>query len=74
MKIINHTDLPYATIGEIIDEVGKQGDGYTHYIGQIQHGTAEVGSAIIEFQIRYLKTYVEWIFVYSKRGNDNENI
>lgn len=62
MKIVNETNLEYATIGMIIDNIIKKSYDDTHYFGQIEWTIVEVGSYKIKVQIRYLKRYVEWRF------------
>lgn len=62
MKIVNKTNLEYATIGMIIDNIIKNSYDDTHYYGQIEWTVLQVGSHKIKVQIRYLKSYVEWIF------------
>ena len=62
MKIINDTELQYTTIGKIIDLIMEKDEGDTHYFGQVQVATMEVGMKKIRVQIRYLKRYTEWRF------------
>lgn len=62
MKIINKTNLRYAELGLIIDEIIRTGKEDTHYYGQIELTIVEFGSHKIKVQIRYLKRYVEWVF------------
>ena len=70
MKIINETNLSYAELGLLIDNIIKSDIGSTHYYGQIELTTIEFGSHIIQVQIRYLKKYVEWRF-YEKDNKNN---
>lgn len=62
MKIINETNLCYAELGLLIDNIIKIDNGSTHYHGQVELTTVEFGSHIIQVQIRYLKRYIEWRF------------
>ena len=62
MLIRNKTNLPYRTIGMLIDEIMKSNTGNTAYYGKIEHRTMQVGSHKIKVQIRYLKRYTEWCF------------
>ena len=62
MLIINKTNLPYRTIGMLIDEIMKSNTGNTAYYGKIEFCTMQVGSHKIKVQIRYLKRYTEWCF------------
>ena len=62
MKIINNTSLNYSTIGSIIDNIMSSAKGKTHYVGQKGWTILEINSHKITIQIRYLKSYVEWIF------------
>lgn len=62
MKIINETNLCYAELGLLIDNVIKSDIGSTHYYGQVEHTIVEFGTHKIKVEIRYLKKYVEWRF------------
>lgn len=62
MKIVNKTNLCYAELGLIIDDIVKRDIGDTHYFGQIQFTVVQFGSHKIKIQMRYLKRYVEWRF------------
>lgn len=63
IKIINNTNLNFATIGQAIDKIIASGDeGDTHYYGQIEWTILEINGKVYGCQIRYLKRYVEWIF------------
>ncbi len=62
MKIVNKTNLEYATIGMIIDNIMKSNTGNTAYYGKVEWTIVEVGTHKIQVQIRYLKRYVEWYF------------
>jgi hypothetical protein len=67
MKIVNETDLSYATIGKIIDIIKDEGVGDTHYFGQVEYTTCELENGKeVRIIIRYLKKYVEWRFDYEK--------
>ena len=68
MKIINETNLCYAELGLLIDNIIKSDIGITHYYGQVEHTIIEFGIHKIQVQIRYLKRYVEWRF--DEKGND----
>lgn len=69
MKIINETNLRYAELGLLIDNIIKSDIGSTHYYGQVELTKVEFGGHIIQVQIRYLKRYVEWRF-YEKDNNN----
>ena len=73
MRIINRTNLEYATIGMLIDNIMKSDTGSTHYYGQIEWTILQVGSHKIKVQIRYFKRYVEWIFTELKGDNNDNN-
>ena len=62
MKIVNNTNLRYAELGLLIDNIMKYDTGRTHYYGQIEWTIVEFGSHKIQVQIRYLKRYIEWRF------------
>lgn len=62
MLIKNKTNLDYSTLGLIIDTIIENSKGTTHYVGQIEWTTLEIGIYKIKVQIRYLKRYVEWYF------------
>ena len=70
MKIINKTNLEYATIGMIIDNIMKSNVGNTAYYGKIEFAILEVGSHKIQVQIRYLKRYTEWCFIELEGNNE----
>lgn len=62
MKIINNSSLNYSTIGLIIDNIISNTQGKTHYVGQKEWTILEINGHKITIAIRYLKSYVEWIF------------
>lgn len=62
MKIVNETNLRYAELGLIIDNIMKSNIGNTNYYGKVEWTIVEFGSHNIRVQIRYLKKYVEWRF------------
>lgn len=62
MKIVNETNLRYAELGLIIDNIMKKDAGSTNYYGKTEVLIIEFGSHKIRVQIRYLKKYVEWRF------------
>lgn len=66
MKIVNNTDLSYAQLGLIIDNIIKKSNGNTNYYGKTECAIVEFGTNKIKVQIRYLKKYVEWRFDYVK--------
>lgn len=70
MRIINETNLEYATIGMIIDKIMKSNNGNTAYYGKVEFAILVVGTHKIKVQIRYLKRYTEWYFV--EWGGNNE--
>lgn len=67
MLIKNKTNLEYATIGMLIDNIMKSNVGNTNYYGKIEVCDVEVGSHKIRIHIRYLKRYVEWFFEEVKK-------
>ena len=71
MKIINKTNLEYATIGMIIDNIMKSNVGNTAYYGKIEFIILKVGTHKIQVQIRYLKRYTEWCFIELEGNNEN---
>ena len=62
MKIVNETNLRYAELGLIIDNIMRSNTGSTNYYGKIEVLVIEFGSHKIRIQIRYLKKYTEWRF------------
>lgn len=70
MKIINKTNLEYATIGMIIDNIMKSNIGNTAYYGKSEFAILKVGSHKIQVQIRYLKRYTEWYFKELEGNNE----
>ena len=62
MLIRNKTNLPYRTIGMLIDDIMKSNTGNTAYYGKIESCTMQIESHKIKVQIRYLKRYTEWYF------------
>lgn len=68
MKIINKTSLSYKEIGEMIDEIIKSSNGDTLYYGKIdyyqfkRYNIEQNKYDKYKVQIRYLKSYVEWVF------------
>lgn len=62
MKIVNETNLRYAELGLIIDNIMKSNTGSTNYYGKTEVLIIEFGSHNIRVEIRYLKRYVEWRF------------
>ena len=63
MKIVNETDLSYANIGVVIDDVIKKDIGSTHYVGQVEYFEFTLMGIKYKCQLRYLKRYVEWRFI-----------
>jgi hypothetical protein len=68
MKIVNETNLCYAELGLLIDNIIKSNTGNTMYYGKVERTIVEFGSHKIYVQIRYSKRYVEWRF-YEKENN-----
>lgn len=64
MKIINIPCLPYKVIGQVIDEYIDMNYEDTCYVGKIEYFKIEYKKEKYKVQIRYLKTFVEWIFDY----------
>ena len=70
MRIINNTDLSYSTIGLIIDNIQDKTKGSTNYYGKVEWCEVEVALKKIRVQIRYLKRYVEWRFMYANNNKE----
>lgn len=64
MKIINEAGLPYKIIGQVIDDVINRGEDETIYTGKIEAFTIDYKDNLYKVQIRYLKSFVEWRFMY----------
>ncbi len=64
MKIINEAGLPYKIIGQVIDDVINRGEDETIYTGKIETFTIDYKDNLYKVQIRYLKSFVEWRFMY----------
>lgn len=64
MKIVNEAKLPYKIIGQVIDDCINNKYDDTCYFGKIEYFTIEFKNILYRVQIRYLKKYVEWRFMY----------
>lgn len=64
MKIINDAGLPYKIIGQVIDDVINRGEDETIYTGKVEAFTIDYKDNLYKVQIRYLKSFVEWRFMY----------
>jgi len=64
MKIINEAGLPYKIIGQVIDDVINRGEDETIYTGKVEAFTIDYKDNLYKVQIRYLKSFVEWRFMY----------
>lgn len=66
IMIINDTDLDMRDIGDIIQSIQDTYDEQTNYYGKVEATTVICCNKEYKIQIRYLKYYVEWRFMYSK--------
>ena len=64
MKIINEAGLPYKIIGQVIDDVINRGEDETIYTGKVEAFTIDYKDNLYKVQIKYLKSFVEWRFMY----------
>ena len=62
IKIINKTDLYFQELGEIIDNIQRNNQGDTNYVGKIDFIRIKYKRKFINIQIKYLKKSVEWKF------------
>lgn len=64
--IVNDTDLDVRDIGNIIQSIQDAYPAKTNYYGKVEATTIVHCNKEYKIQIRYLKSYVEWRFMYSK--------
>lgn len=64
--IVNDTDLDVRDIGNIIQSIQDAYPAKTNYYGKVEATTIVHCNKEYKIQIRYLKYYVEWRFMYSK--------
>lgn len=64
IMIINETDLDMRDIGNIIQSIQDTYPERTNYYGKVEATTIVHCNKAYKIQIRYLKSYVEWRFMY----------
>lgn len=64
IMIINETDLDMRDIGNIIQSIQDTYPERTNYYGKVEATTIVHCNKGYKIQIRYLKNYVEWRFMY----------
>lgn len=64
IMIINETDLEIMDIGNIIQYIQDTYSEQTNYYGKVEATTIVHCNKEYKIQIRYLKNYVEWRFMY----------
>lgn len=62
--IVNDTDLDVRDIGNIIQSIQDAYPARTNYYGKVEATTIIHCNKEYKIQIRYLKNYVEWRFMY----------
>lgn len=62
--IVNDTDLDVRDIGNIIQSIQEAYPAKTNYYGKVEATTIIHCNKEYKIQIRYLKNYVEWRFMY----------
>lgn len=62
--IVNDTDLDVRDIGNIIQYIQDTYPARTNYYGKVEATTIIHCNKKYKIQIRYLKKYVEWRFMY----------
>lgn len=62
--IVNDTDLDVRDIGNIIQSIQDAYPAKTNYYGKVEATTIVHCNKEYKIQIRYLKYYVEWRFMY----------
>lgn len=62
--IVNDTDLDVRDIGNIIQSIQDAYPAKTNYYGKVEATTIIHCNKEYKIQIRYLKNYVEWRFMY----------
>ena len=66
IMIVNDTDLDMRDIGDIIQCIQALYSEQTNYYGKVEATTIICCNKEYKIQIRHLKNYVEWRFMYSK--------
>ena len=64
IMIVNDTDLNVRDIGDIIQCIQALYSEQTNYYGKVEVTTIICCNKEYKIQIRYLKNYVEWRFMY----------
>lgn len=64
IMIINETDLDMRDVGNIIQYIQDTYPEQTNYYGKVEATTVICCNKEYKIQIRYLKNYVEWRFMY----------
>lgn len=64
--IVNDTALDVRDIGNIIQSIQDAYPARTNYYGKVEATTIVHCNKEYKIQIRYLKYYVEWRFMYNK--------
>lgn len=65
IMIVNDTDLNVRDIGDIIQCIQALYSEQTNYYGKVEATTVICCNKEYKIQIRYLKNYVEWRFMYA---------
>ena len=68
--IVNDTDLDVRDIGNIIQSIQDAYPAKTNYYGKVEATTIIHCNKEYKIQIRYLKNYVEWRFMYNNSGKN----
>ena len=64
IMIVNDTDLDVMDIGNIIQYIQDTYPERTNYYGKVEATTIVHCNKEYKIQIRYLKNYTEWRFMY----------
>lgn len=64
--IVNDTALDVRDIGNIIQSIQDAYPARTNYYGKVEATTIIHCNKEYKIQIRYLKNYIEWRFMYNK--------
>lgn len=64
IMIVNDTDLDMRDIGNIIQSIQDAYPAQTNYYGKVEAAAIVYYNKEYKIQIRYLKNYVEWRFMY----------
>lgn len=68
--IVNDTDLDVRDIGNIIQYIQDTYPARTNYYGKVEATTIIHCNKEYKIQIRYLKNYVEWRFMYANNNKE----